>query len=408
MIMKNKPINVLLVDDDENFKLYLSQILTDWGHQIWMAENGNEALRVITKEPIEIVISDWMMPEMDGIRLCQKMRDEHLDRYIYFILLTAKDNKGDIIEGRDSGADDYIVKSYDPEELRVCLNTGIRILSLQRELKNKNRALQWGNDKLNESYELLHKDLEAAAQAQLSLLPSPCSTGTINFEWLFMPTHFVAGDIFNYYQLDEDNFVFYSIDVSGHGVSSAMLSVSLSQILSPYRFKSNPILFQTNPVTSKKTITPPDQVMKGLNQRFQITNEDNRYFTMMYGIINIQERTVSISQAGHPPLLILRDKHIFTVGKGGFPIGLIPDADFHTLKFNLLSGDRLFLHSDGLIDCLGSSNTLFDQNSFQDLIIQSHKDPLNIVVKNLETHIKKANQGMDFKDDISLLAMEIN
>ena len=141
---------ILIVEDDLISKELLRKILEDWGHQVLAADNGREAWDIFQKENVKFIIADWLMPVMDGLALCRKVRSLKKTGYVYFLLLTAKADKDDIVKGLDAGADDYILKPFNRNELRVRVRAGQRILDLERELTEKNRKLLSLNEKLEE------------------------------------------------------------------------------------------------------------------------------------------------------------------------------------------------------------------------------------------------------------------
>jgi putative two-component system response regulator len=128
-------MHVLVVDDDEIARELLSNALTQAGYRVRVAADGREALAILGTTPCRLVISDWVMPEIDGIELCRQIRAGDFPSYIYVILLTSRDQTQDIVEGLSAGADDFITKPFDPAELCVRVRAGERILSLEtREL----------------------------------------------------------------------------------------------------------------------------------------------------------------------------------------------------------------------------------------------------------------------------------
>ncbi|MBI4690197.1 MAG: diguanylate cyclase [Nitrospirae bacterium] len=142
-------MRILIVEDDPVSRKLLQKTLEDWGYEIITADNGQMALEIIIKENLKFVIADWLMPVMDGLTLCRMIRSQHKG-YVYFIMLTGKDKKEDIIEGLKAGADDYVVKPFDRSELQVRVRAGERILNLEKELTEKNESLQRLNIKLEE------------------------------------------------------------------------------------------------------------------------------------------------------------------------------------------------------------------------------------------------------------------
>lgn len=138
--MVDSPITVLIADDDRISGRILEHHIKSWGYKPYLVHDGEQAWQIFENIPVDIAILDWMMPRVDGLRLCQQIRQKmaaNQDDYIYIILLTAKDERADLIRGLNSGADDYITKPFDPLELRARLNTGRRIIELQRLLKKQ-------------------------------------------------------------------------------------------------------------------------------------------------------------------------------------------------------------------------------------------------------------------------------
>ena len=150
MNAEQTPLKALLVEDEPVACQVLKKMMESWGYEVRTAENGREAWDTLQKENIKLVIADWLMPVMDGITLCRKIRSSGSPGYVYIIIVTAKDKKEDIIEGLDAGADDYLVKPFDPEELKVRLRAGGRILNLEKELTEKHMELRELNIRLEE------------------------------------------------------------------------------------------------------------------------------------------------------------------------------------------------------------------------------------------------------------------
>ena len=398
--MKDEKIKILIVDDDPNFKLFLLRTLEEWGHEVITAEDGLDALAILNRESIRLVISDWMMPEMDGVQLCKNIRSWKDRDYIYFIMVTTKSAQPDLITGREAGADDFLSKSFDTDELKVCLRTGIRIINLQNELKEKSEKLNIAYEKINRSYKIIEDDLKAASIMQNHLLPPAGIIKSINFQWLFKPAGFVAGDIFNYFPIDEENIAFYMIDVSGHGVPSALLSVTLQQLLSPSSERV------TNGGYSNQTLLEPVEILKSLNQRFQMKGDSQQYFTMVYGVLNQKEETLKFSLAGHPFPIVQNHNGLNTVGSCSSPIGWMPDGEYQEYKIALKSGNRVFIYSDGITDCLFSQNETIAPLEF---ILENYgKRPLENLMGFLEKKSTDLEKCGTIKDDISFLALELN
>jgi diguanylate cyclase (GGDEF)-like protein len=143
-------VKILIVEDDLISRRLLQKTLEDWGHEVIPTEDGQEAWEIFKKTRPKFIIADWLMPKMDGVDLCRNIREFESEGYVYFIFLTGKDKKEEIIEGLSQGADDYLTKPFDRNELQVRIRTGERILNQERELNEKNKELQELNTKLEE------------------------------------------------------------------------------------------------------------------------------------------------------------------------------------------------------------------------------------------------------------------
>jgi len=393
-------LQILIVDDDTDILLLLSRMLHKWGYEVLTASDGSEAWSILRHGSVNFVISDWMMPVMDGIELCRRVRRERFNRYIYFVLLTAKDEKYDLVLGMEAGADDFVVKPFNKDELNVRIRAGERVLRLERDLAQQ-------NERLTEAYSLIRRDLETAARMQLSLLPgASMKISDFLFEWLFVPCSFVAGDIFNFFPLDEDHIGFYMLDVAGHGVSAAMLSVSLSRILTPSAQAAD-FLKQYVPAPPHYVITPPARVLSELNRRFVKESDAMQHFTMIYGVIDTTAHRLVLSQAGHPsPIFLRRGEKASVVGDGGYPVGMMPDIRYEEEVIELKSGDRLCIYSDGVTDCFSSDQRQFSQEKLVAYLERRRHLPLRQILPDLKATLDQWTGGRDFQDDVTLLAIQ--
>jgi len=401
-------MKILVAEDEPVTRKTLSRILHDFGYEVLSASDGKQAWDILQKDYIRMVISDWEMPEMDGVALCRKVRSIDYPGYVFFILLTSRNTKEDLVEGMSAGADDFIVKPFNTEELYARIRAGERILKLERDLADRNKALRETNEKLNKAYSVMKKDLREAGKIQSSLLPEPDSViYGIQFDWLFLPSTYVAGDIFNYFKLDETHVCFYLLDVAGHGIPASMLSVTLSNVLSTEHNKQS-ILKRQLEVPPYYEITMPSVVIKTLNQRFQSDAETMQYFTMIYGVINTLDGHTVITQAGHPPPVYLKKGSEATLlGSGGYPVGMFPDLDYEEETVVLNKGDRLFLYSDGITEC---TNKLKEQFSVERLIRILDKDQalsINGLMKKMEKSLRRWKGDDEFEDDVTLLALNV-
>ncbi len=401
-------MKVLVVDDDKIGRRILARTLEKLGYTVATASNGMEAWDILKSEYISLVICDWMMPEMDGLELCRRIRSREFPAYVFVILLTSKDSRTDIIEGMKAGADDFMNKPSSKGELSVRLRAGERILKLEKVLGDHNRKLIESNEKLGQAYSTIRKDLQSAARVQSSLLPkSNFILNGIRFDWLFLPAAYIAGDIFNYFRLDEDHIGFYLLDVAGHGIPSAMLSVTLSNVLS-LRDDEDCILKKKIDGPPYYKITEPSQLVSTLNNRFQPSDDDMRYFTMIFGVIDKNNGRMTLTQAGHPPPICLRnDKEPILIGSGGFPVGMFPDLDYTEEEMNLKQGDRLVLYSDGITECINNNCEQFSTERLIELLEKEKDASSGELVKKVRQSLEQWKGDEIYEDDITLIVMDV-
>jgi sigma-B regulation protein RsbU (phosphoserine phosphatase) len=396
---------ILLADDDPVARAMPATFLRKWGYEVIEVPDGQQALEVWSREPIGLLISDWVMPKLSGVELCRTIREMKSDRYTYLILCTSKGEKADLIEGMEAGADDFLVKPISQEEMRVRVRAGERVLDLERGLADRNRDLNKINGHLQKAYEEIKGNLKAASWMQMNLLPQTSQT-TLNIksEWRFRPTSYVAGDILNVFRLDDHCVGFYLLDVSGHGVPAAMLSVTLSMVLRPDSTHGSPIKLR-NSRTGRFDVVPSADVVGALNQSFQ--GRDDQYFTIVYGLINCLTGELSLTQAGHPsPILIQRGKELTVLGDGGPPVGLLPHSEYDTIYSTLRTGDRLMLYSDGVIECANRHGDLFGETRLLEYLSAARAEPLPQMLAGLELEMERWRGQSEFDDDVSLLALE--
>ncbi len=410
-------MRILITDDSKLIQTLLVTLLRKWGHEVVIAENGTEAWEIMQRDPVQFLISDWMMPGMDGLTLCRKIRSANFPNYVYIILLTAIASKDSLVEGIEAGADDYLSKPFNSEELRVRILAGMRVVALEAELREKNQ-------KLNEAYEVIQRDLEGAAKMQRSLLPPPSMmVGNLLFEWLLLPVTFVAGDILNYFKLvDEQHVAFYHLDVSGHGVPSAMLSVTLAKLIANETKPNNSLHLSVEAPVSlpfkdrrqsrseRMQVAPPDVVVSNLNKAFQADNTNDMYFTMVYGTLDVDTGALQFCQAGHPsPIFMPKTGAVQMVGNGGFPVGMLPDISFESHALQLQQGDRVFLYSDGITECTRQGDgELFGEARLLVWFEENRHLTLAELKNALEKMLLEWHGASEFADDISLLALEFN
>ena len=400
-------MRILVVDDDPSIRKLHVRWATLLGFEVLEVGDGQTAWERLQQEEIHLVVTDWMMPNLSGIELCRKIRGAAFDHYIYVILCTAKTEKSELIEGMNAGADDFLSKPIAGDEFRVRLRAARRILDLQGGLEERNRQLAQANQELKAAYRLIEEDLKAAAWMQENLLPpKKLSADGVTCHWYFRPSTYVAGDIFNLFSLGNGKVGFYILDVSGHGVPAAMMSVTLSMFLTPEGTHASP-LKSLNPETGQFEAQAPEVAVRDLNQRFQ--SKDDRYFTMIYGVLCTRTQVLRMVQAGHPgPILMKPCGSLTVLGSGGMPVGIWPEIDFDIIEVPFRPGDRLVMYSDGVSECANADGEQFGEDRLNACLRKDAVAPLDELLLGVETALETWRGDADYSDDVSVMALEFN
>lgn len=402
--MNDGRMRILVADDDPTTLRIIAAMLGRWNYEVVLAGDGMEAWDILQRQDIRFVISDWMMPGLTGPELCRRVRAAEFANYVYLILLTGREDKLSLIEGMDAGADDFMVKPVDREELRVRVRAGERVLRLEAALEERNQRLSEINRTLSEAYAIIRHDLESAAAMQKALLPPPLRAPGVAVDWLFQPSSFVAGDMLDYFVLDGRQLSFYQLDVAGHGIPAALLSFTLNRVLSQGAEEQR---VRRQGLGQDAVATPP-LVVAELNQRFQSGIDPLLYFTMIYGNLDWQSGRVILTQAGHPrPIWLHRaGRRSELVGGGGFPVGMLPEVEYDAITLDLAPGDRLFLYSDGVTECVNAHGEQFSEARLTELLKATADLPVAAVSERVGQALREWKGDDNYQDDITLLILE--
>ncbi len=373
------------------------------------------------------------------------------------ILLSTLSAPEDIIEGLQAGADNYITKPYEAEYLtgRVesLLNTPIAddtdtssTEALQVNLKGKTYIVESGrqqvlnllistfenavekndeliraNQSLSQSRDQLAKqnedlenanakmtrDLEAAARIQHSLLPAgDVKIADLEIAWRYLPCDELAGDFLNFFPLDDDHLAMYVVDVSGHGVASSLLSVTVARSMTR-QVTTSSILARPDE-NGTTIVNPPAQVADELNHRFPMEDQGNLYFTMFYGVLNRKTRELRYVSAGHvPPVHVPAGGEPVLLPAEGFAVGWLEDIDMDEESITLNPGDRLFLFSDGVPEAMDKDLEELGDPRMLQAIAETKEKSIDEAVEHVKSVVDQWCQVNGPKDDVSILALEI-
>jgi sigma-B regulation protein RsbU (phosphoserine phosphatase) len=391
---KRDPAKILIADDQDLIRFKLQTDLQKWGHEVTAAADGEQAWELFQKGEFTIVITDWMMPHVDGLELVRRIRARKPDNYVYVVMLTAKAEKHDIVAGMGAGADDFLAKPFHRDELQLRVRAAIRITNLYRELNETNRRLKRSHD--------------AFIQIQRSFLPAPKpEVAGFQFAWQHRPCGELGGDMLNIVRLGDQQLGIYLLDVTGDGVPAALLATTLGRVLTPATDSAS-LLVERDAAGSATRVREPVEVLGELTRHFG-TQEDKQFFTLVYGILNLQTRELRFASAGHVPVLHQRAKQSpAMLDVDGFPIGIGADAsEFQQRPVALAAGDRLLLYSDGLTDAMNADGEVFGAARLIERVKELGRQSLDEMVRLLLEELSRWSGKPVFKDDVSMLAVEV-
>ena len=397
---------ILVVDDSRVQRKIVSASLRRWGFSVTEADSAANALELCRTDPPDLVLSDWMMPGMTGLEFCREFRGLPREDYGYFILLTSKSEKEEIARGLDAGADDFLTKPVNAAELRARIKAGDRILRMERELIDKNRLIASTLGELQKLYDSLDSDLIEARKLQQSLVSDRYrDLGVAEASLLLRSSGHVGGDLVGMFQVGESRIGIYGIDVSGHGISSALMTARLAGYLSASAPDHNVALFRT--AGGAYGMRPPADTIAALNRLILDEMDTEHYFTMVLADVDLARGEVILSQAGHPhPAVQRRNGKIFMVGCGGLPVGLLPDAEYDQVKFHMAPGERLLIHSDGIVECADAQGRLLGDEGLETIMRDMRHTHGPAFLEALIWKLTEHAGAEGFKDDVSAVLLE--
>ena len=400
--------HVLVVDDSRAQRHMLSMQLNRWGYRVSECASASVALDLCRDQPFDIVLSDWMMPGMSGLEFCREFRALGHEAYGYFILLTSKSETTEIADGLEAGADDFLTKPVAANELRARLRAGERTLAMQAELLAKNKVIVSTLVELQKLYDSLDRDLIEARKLQQTLIRDRVRDyGWASVSLMLRNSGRVGGDLVGSFRVDDNRVAVYAIDVSGHGVASAMMTARLAGFLTGSSPDQN-LAFQKGPFGGH-VLLPPEAVAQRFNRLMLEEIQAEQYFTMVFAVADRAARQISLVQAGHPhPMIIRANGQVERLGHGGLPIGLIPDADYDWEDIPFSPGDRLVLVSDGITECPLPQGGDFGEDGLTTSLRASARLSGSDLLESLVWDLARQSGSDSFGDDVSGVVLDLS
>jgi len=272
----------------------------------------------------------------------------------------------------------------------------------QAQLQDAKEEAEAANNELMAKQAHLAEDLRAAAEIQKTLLPHDLpKLPEVELAWKFLPSEFVGGDIFNCFMLDSEHVALYMLDVSGHGVPSALVTVSVHEMLDRHIRHEG----QAVPGSDYEPMRP-GRILETLDREYPL-ERFGKSFTIVYLILNIKTGRLRYSNAGHPPPLVLgQDAGIQALEKGGTIIGLGGVVPFEGGEVLLRPGDKIILYTDGVVEYENPDGGLWGEERFRRLLSEKRQLPVTQILEKIWEALATFGVGESPRDDVSLMGLE--
>jgi phosphoserine phosphatase RsbU/P len=380
---------VLVVDDEAPIRDILSFYLKRAGYTVLLAENGKVALAEMAKLQPDLILSDLRMPEMAGDELCQAVKGDPRTRDTYFVLVSALDGTASKIGGLNLGADDMISKPFHAQEVMAKVESAFRIIGMQKEIKRQNLELTRFQERMT-------AELALAARLQVGLLPPiPGQAGDIRYTHRYLPAEGIGGDIYTILPLPDDSVALMIADVSGHGVTAALISAMVKTCFeNQVRFGHGPLMWA-----------------QAMNRDLARSTLSEQFATAFLARLDPASDTLQYVAAGHvAPMLIAQGseggpKVPSVLGERGFMLGIEEDLPFHQQTCPFRKGDRLIVYTDGLVEVEREDRSLLGDEGLLEICSDLPAD--EEAAADLIVHKAIAfNQSTPFSDDVTLVVLD--
>jgi sigma-B regulation protein RsbU (phosphoserine phosphatase) len=383
-----RPPTVLLVDDQAIVGEAVRRMLAPETDIVFhFCSDPAKAIETANAVQPTVILQDLVMPDIDGLTLVKFFRANPATRQTPMIVLSSKEEPVIKAQAFGLGANDYLVKLPDRIELvaRIRYHSRSYINQLERDEAYRQLA---------ESQQLMAEELAQASHYVQSLLPTPLK-GEIRADWRFVPSTQLGGDMFSYHWLDPDHLAIYVLDVSGHGVGSSLLAVSASNVL----------MSQALPSTDFRN---PGQVLSRLNDVFQMEKQNNKYFTIWYGVYDRKDRSLVYCNGGHPQPLLWTGpspgEAVLQQLKSTDPfIGMLPPGiEYSSKRVELGPFGLLLIYSDGAYEVTDQSGVMWKHQQFVDFLSTLPRDG-GLLCERLQAQVRSRHGSDLLADDFSVL-----
>lgn len=383
--MTDRNHTILIVDDSRANTLVFTTLLQEQYHII-TAASGEEALDTAPRESPDCILMDIIMPGIDGITACRKLKSDPRTAEIPIIFITARTGAETILEGFEAGGVDYITKPFNGPEVLARIKTHLELKETMEQLREANRE----KDRL---LSMIADELDLARQIQKSIIPvTPPAVKNMDITMRYIPMEEVGGDFFDFHTFDEYRLGILVADVTGHGIPAAMISTMVKIVSS----------MQTH------NAADPAKLFHEMNNTLA-GNIDNHFVTAQYVFLDMENMRLTCGNGGHPPLLIINRyiKNVQALNPRGRLLGCYPDSTYSAEEALLHEGDRIILYTDGITEVFDHDNTMFGEEGLISFTRKNAQLSGDEYIDTLIDELRNFSRLDSFDDDISVVVIDI-
>jgi phosphoserine phosphatase RsbU/P len=380
---------ILVVDDEPENRDVLIKHLERKGHSTFEAENGRRAIEMLGEEAFDLVLLDVAMPEMDGYTVLGQMRADPRLRHLPVIMISALDEVETVVRCIEAGAEDFLPKPFNPTLLHARIGASLE----KKSLRDQEQAYL---HQIEETQRRLEKELHEAARYVVATLPPPMRE-PFAISWAYDPSTELGGDSFGYHWIDESHFAIYLLDVCGHGVGAALLSVAAINVIRSGSLPGTDFL-------------DPGHVLSSLNDAFQMENHNNMFFTIWYGVYDLSARCIRHASGGHPPAVLLKPQKnggdlVEQLRCPGMLVGAMPAISYKSETTSVPEHSRLFVFCDGAYEIARPDHSRLDfDDEFVPYLEKNGRGAS--IAQDVLNWVRSVHGSETLADDFSFITMD--
>ena len=380
---------VLVIDEDKIVRQQIAGLLQQNGYKVLVASNLDDLLAQVETNSIDALICALSLLTENPDLLNQ------LRRYLPYapVIVKVKQDTGCsvVLDTLTNGIDDYFIHPWASAEIILhVVAKALQLAQLEAENETYQKYLEETNSELSNRLNELRNDHLAGREIQVRLQPKPFNLQGLEFKHLVVPALFLSGDILDYFKISDYQVGFYIADVSGHGASSAFVTILIKTLVDQFRRAY---------VRKENTdILKPAEVLSFINTDLESSHLD-KYATMFYGVIDTNTLTLRYSVGGHLPIPILySDKQAQYLEGQGMAVGLFAEANFNTYECQLPENFRLLLFSDGILEMMNKDGV--DKEQQLKTLVERSGGRLRTLTEHFNLE-----QDVEILDDITMVAI---